>query len=354
MCATNTPMNPEQKPDITLCDYVASITPSEKQQFYEEVYQTYVERLYKKGEPHMLAAIKDYEEMLNKKGTEILLLLFKRIVPTLDKYDKTPFILLYYGLKDACDGHEIDRLCTFLQIAGFRWSKIEKSFSTSSNTRNWRKGNKWIKTPEGKLLNSLFAKARQEANGEYKVESFNDIYLASILPELIKNKKVLFDVYQSFIEYRENEINKAINSPNAHIEKRKEEIRIIEEEISNIKSIYKEKCSSDEKKKKIYRIISENTSIQDHFQYEYHNYCKNEEYIFFKSANRSFYLSELEETLWKKLDPWPDPAIVLHRYYPHHLDVLEFSVSKKESLDFLKKGMTIETPSSNDNISSAK
>ena len=356
MCATNNQTNPEQKPDMTLYDYVTDITPSEKLQFYEETYKVYIERLLKTDERFALI-IKDYEEMLNKSGTKILQQIFKRIVPTLDYNDNTPFDLLYSGLNNPVKGYEIDRLCVFLQIAGFRWGKIEKSFFISSNTRNWREGNKWKKTPEGKLLVSLFEDIRQNANGEYNVESFNNEYLSTILPMLIKHESILLCVYQNLIKYWNDKRQQEIPS-NLDTKKRKEEIseRIseLEKEKKNIKLIYKEGCFFDKKMNRICDIVSNNQSIQDHFQYEYQNYCKNEEYIFFKSANRSFYLSELEETLWKKLTPWPDLITVLDTYYPHHLEVLEYSVPKKESLDFLKKRIRVETPSSNDNLPPAK
>ena len=347
MPTTNTSTSLDLKPDITLYDYIANINVHEKLLFYEETYQVYIKRLLKTDEKQALK-IKEYEEIMNKDGTEMLHFIFKRIVPTLNPSDCTPFILLYCGLNDVHECSGLDALCVFLQIAGFRWSQIERSFSCSSNTRNWRDGNKWIKTPEGKLLVPLFDDARQEAKGEYKVSSFNDIYLASILPMLIEHKNVLFSVYNSFIKYREDEIKKDVSSSTVDMEKRKEEIHEIEEERSKIKSIYKEDCSVEEKKRKIYGIISENPRIQDHFQYEYRNFCKSESFIYFKSANRSFYLSELEETLWKKLPPWPDLKDCLTIYHPFLQDVLEFSVPKKESLDFLKKEIKTNDLSSKD------
>lgn len=259
-----------------LYEYMSNISAEEKFKFYEEAYRKYMERL-EKVDSERFRRVSWTKYDLSAASNLILLYIFLRIVPTLS--DNDPIEFLYEAMDDATIG-KFDKLCVFLQIAGYRWTLIEKSYKRSLKSRSGREGNKWWNKKEGKLLVPVFESMRESIKEEDKLK-FKIAYKNILLPWLIENWKdslylELKRMEKDLPEYKD-EINYIIIHYNA---KDVDEVKNSLEIFEPIKDFYRSK-------------------YKDWSEYQA------EERIYFESAKQFFLLSELEETIWKKLDPWP-------------------------------------------------
>ena len=263
------------KCEMSLCEYMLQIDAFDKLKFYDEVYEKYMERLEIKDKTRADCIKKTASDLAAKKEYRMILYIFQRIVPTLCNSEPVKF--LQQALKEADNG-DIDSLCVFLQIAGFRWTLIEKSYKKIKTSRTGREANKWWNKKEYKYLRPLFEEEPGVIKEEFK-QKFIIGYRRFIVDDwLIKNMEKLYniltDIKKEKPEYK-NEINTIIDEYN--------------------------------KDHNVVDRIKKSKGIQEYYRTRYNELIdyQNEEKVLFDSLNQTFRLSELKETVWMELPEWP-------------------------------------------------
>ncbi len=302
-----------------LYEYITQITPEEKYKFYEEAYKIYMDRL-EKADLERFRFVRDTEEnLLKKKGHFTVLYIFQRVVPTL--CDNEPIYFLRDAIQEA-ENCDFDSLCVFLQIAGFRWSIIEKSYWKSlGKSRKGREYNKWWNKKEYKYLRPLFEEKHGVIKEEYR-EKFINGYRKVLVPWLIENWEKLEDILKAIKKEKtdyKNEINE-----------------IIDDYINDKNSV-------------VEKSIKKSKGIQEYYRNRYDELVEyqNEEKVFFDSANQAFCLSELTETIWKKLPPWNIKWC--KQDYTTFSTVVLNKIEEQEILTLLKDDLSIRDNTANEN-----
>lgn len=271
-----------------LSDNMIPLRAVQKIHHYEEVWFNYCDYL-KKNDKEKAEKIAWVVQILEKTpGMEMVLYMVKRIAPTL--CDDKPFQFLDFALYFALDCHEYTFLCEFMQIASFRWSRIENKIYNYSNTRLLRLAHKWIYSEEGQCIAPIFNEMRKESNNIYDVLFFDERFKQVVIPKLIENKVILFD-----------NLNKIAQN---HSELKEVTKKIEMSDLSKDFETVKETLNNIEPLKRHYR-----NEYKGFFNNIPDNDCyfndETDDIVFFKSINRYYVLSDLEKTYWKNLlEPW--------------------------------------------------
>ena len=285
-----------------LPSYIIQTTPSEKVQFYEEVFQFYMFKL-KTEDPERYEMISEMAvELEQHPGLGMVLYMFKRVAPTF--CDRGPINLLRKALVQAYYENQLDMLCVFMQIAAFRWSLIEKSLKNTARSRVGRRGNLWIESGEGQLLGETFEEMRK--NGM----DFHEGYKNKIVPLLVEREEMLLPIIRK-IEKNQKE--------------HKGDWRDIKKKAVQIQNNYN---SDSVDYDAITNLVLQLEPLERQFRDKYRRFCKNrgeDRIIYFKSINQYFSLAEMRETLWKELPSWPIEDC-LRKYYNPLDEVIEIVI----------------------------
>lgn len=285
-----------------LPSHIIQMTPSEKVQFYEEVFQFYMFKL-KTEDPKRYEMIREMTvELEQHPGMGMVLYMFKRVAPTF--CDRGPINLLRQALVQTYYENHLDMLCVFMQIAAFRWSLIEKSLKNTARSRVGRRGNSWVESDEGQLLGEIFEDMRK--NGM----DFHDGYKNKIVPLLVEKEKTLVPI-----------IRKIVRNQKEH----KGNWQGIEKKATQIQNNYN---SDSVDYAAITNLVLQLEPLERQFRDKYRRFCKNRgenRIIYFKSINQCFSLSEMRETLWRELPSWPIEDC-LRKYYNSLDEVIEIVI----------------------------
>lgn len=269
--------------DRNLNGYIIQTTPEEKAQFYEEVYQLFMIRL-KAEDPSRYIALKMMEADLEPRPEfGMVLYMFKRVAPTF--CDLAPINLLRKAITHVCMGN-FDLLCTFMQIAAFRWALVETSFKTTAGPRNARLAHLWILSEEGQLFAEIFETMMKE------YQDFHTGYVDLIIPKLIENENELKLLCRGIAKNRRGT-------------KSESTIKKINNQI--IDAYAEDSIDKEKIQKSVLQLEPLERQFRDRYR-RWRNQRNESRFIFFKSIKRLFLLSELEDTLWRKMPPWPIDA----------------------------------------------
>ena len=288
--------------DRGLADYIIQTTPEEKAQFYEEVYQLFMSRL-KEADPSRYDIFKDMESELNaQEGMGMVAFMFKRVAPTF--CDLAPVNLLRKALIMASTIAHFDMLCTFMQIAAFRWALIEKSFKSTAVRREGRLAHSWALSEEARPFIEIFETMLKEN------QDFHTGYVNLIIPMLIENENELKRLCREIAKNRRGT-------------KSESSIKKINNQI--IDAYAEEPIDKEKIKESVLQIEPLERKIRDRYR-RWREQRNEKRVMYFKSINCPFFLSELEETLWKKLPPWPIDICL--KNYDVELNAVEYAVFK--------------------------
>lgn len=281
-----------------LYGYITSISAEEKCIFYDEAYKLYMDRL-ERYDHERYVLVKETDKILSDNCLWTLRFIFQRIVPTL--CDNEPIVFLRNALNEA-EHYEYDSICVFLQIAGFRWALIEKSYKRNLNqSRPAREGNKLWNKKEGKTIISLFQKMK-ETNEKKFIIGYRNV----LVPGFIENWENYFSDFLKTIQKERPRLKK---------------------EITQIRVHHNLKDGNDIK------MLIRNKDIQSYYRNRYNAWYKDqtEEKVFFNSANQFFRLSELEETIWQELSPW----LIERAKKTFYTTETKFAKMSKSTIDYL-------------------
>ena len=292
----------EKTSSANLPSYIIQMTPAEKAQFYEEVFQFYMSKL-KTEEPKRYEMVHEMAvELEQHPGMGMVLYMFKRVAPTF--CDRGPINLLRKAFVQTYHENYLDMLCVFMQIAAFRWALIEKSFKNSARSREGRRGNSWIESDEGHLLAETFEKMRK------KEIDFHEGYENKIVPILVEKEKMLVPI-----------IRKIAANKKTH----KGDWQGIKKTADRVQNAYN---SDSVDYDGIIKLVLQLEPLERQFRDKYRRFCSNRrenKIIYFESIRQYFSLEEMKETLWKELPSWPIEDC-LRKYYNPLDEVIEIVI----------------------------
>ena len=256
--------------------------------------------------------INDLEILLKTiPGLVSVLVLFKKIVPSIQENDRLPFYLLYRAIKDVQEKQDFNFMCIFVQIATTRFNELKTFAINYMNSQKGHEGNKFSinsinkrKKEEAEVLIPLFYTIIREKR------DFNEAYDSVILPALLDNKTNLIKTIGKLTKggkksKKDKERNDAIkqaieslvrlnnievdqqNAPDKQLEQLKEKEK---KEVSNFIIAAKK---IDTLKKRIYD------------QYNRIRTTPMEEYSIVFPKIGPVPLQMVHNIFWKKLDVWP-------------------------------------------------
>lgn len=280
---------------------------------WNDLYQLYKSEV-SRTDMELYTVINDLETMLKSIPSLVsVLILFKKIIPTIQNGDYGPFLLLCRAIKDVLKENDFNIMCIFVQIATTRFNELE---AFAKNTMNSQKGN------EGNALsiNSTNKKKKEEAELLIPLfdiiirerKDFNEAYFSLILPKLIENKKVLMKIINSLS-------NTGKKTKSGKIKERNDAIRQAKESFVRLKNIQvnQQNASGEDiirlnKKEKdetshFYDAVAKIDTLKKRIydQYNRRRTTPMEKYTVVLPNIGFVPLQLINNIFWKKLDPWP-------------------------------------------------
>lgn len=295
--------------------------------FWNDLYQLYLSDLSRKN-MDFFNEVKNMENMLKQDpGFIEVLIMFKRIIPTIQVGDYAPLKLLEAAIDDVMNVHDYNRLCIFMRIATSRFDELQKNWNQNKESAIGRKGNKLSidssnknKRKEAELLVPLF--------DELIAKNWNftkAIYKGLFIPKLIDNKEILFRLLSVILEYMRNHTRRNTKNNQKDIKSRKEELERLKTLFKQLDSIQKDlqDSSSTEKELQIVterkesklteikKILKDDCKLYDRIKSQFRT--RKKDYndpqkrigVILPSVRIIISQSHLENVLWKKMNPWP-------------------------------------------------
>lgn len=283
--------------------------------FWEDLYQLYLLDLSEK-DAEFFKATKELENVLKADpGLAAVLVLFKRIVPTIRLNDHEPYNLLYDALVKMAYNHDYNNLCIFVQIATSRFNEMKSLEKTKrkqsdkglmGNALSIESTNKENRE-EAKLLIPLF-----EDIIKNKLD-FNSEYINTIVPRLIENRKVFLRILCEIIrKLKEKQKRTIVKKRTEEMERIKNMLTQLENKRIDKKDSQDNNTNESDEEKKIIEDLK-NEIIRDkrlykrvYGQFDRRRKKPNESHwIVLPSVRLVGYKPYIESVQWKKLDPWP-------------------------------------------------
>lgn len=291
---------------------VFRITPQQKAEFYEEVYEFYMEYLEKKNN-YLYSKYREMQKYIaSYDGFDMLLYMFKRIAPTL--CDLAPLNFLQKAIVHARAENNFDHLCTFMQIAAFRWSRLEKGMKQCAQSRVGREGNKWENTHEGQVIAPIFNTMEQSQ------KSFAESYEEEIVKALASNPKIWKSSIRNLLK----------NWRSQRKVTKKERIATVAKYLVQMEE---EEATVEFIAETLLKIPELEKQFQDKYR-RWKSKLDREYIVFFKSIGVAFSLREMQERWWTQMEPWPIEDC-LKKYWPapqQEIGILLLEASKLSSL----------------------
>ena len=284
--------------------------------FWDDLYRLYLDYLSIQDE-EFYKTVKEAEEALKLvPGLTEILLIFKKIVPTIQLNDYEPFRFLGQAILDVRNFKNCNNLCIFMRIATTRFNELEafvnnkknesdkglggNSFSTESTNKEKRE--------EAELLLPLFE------NIILNKLDFDTEYKNTIIPKLVENKKVLFYILSK--RRKRTKENRKIIKRNKEIVKNNLKSLFVQLECiqNNIQNTPGEdaltRLKNNEKviKDKIFNMVLKDKTLCKRIIDQFNrrkNKPMNSHWCILPSVRTILEKSYIENVFWKKLGPWP-------------------------------------------------
>ena len=289
--------------------------------FWEDLYQLYLLDLSEK-DAKFFKATKELENLLKADpGLAEVLVLFKRIVPTIRLNDLEPYNLLYDALVEMAYNHDYNNLCIFVRIATTRLNEMKSLEKTKRK-----------QSDKGLMGNALSIESTNKENREEaellvplfediikNKQDFNSEYINTIVPRLIENRKVFLRILSEIIDYVKTNRKIKEKQKKTITKKRTEEMESIKNKLTQLENKRIDKKDSQDnntnesdEEKKIIKDLK-NEIIRDkrlykrvYGQFDRRRKKPNESHwIFLPSVRLLGYRPYIESVQWRKLDPWP-------------------------------------------------
>lgn len=289
--------------------------------FWEDLYQLYLLDLSEK-DAKFFKATKGLENLLKADpGLAEVLVLFKRIVPTIRLDDYEPYNLLYEALVEMAYNHDYNNLCIFVRIATTRLNEMKSLEKTKRK-----------QSDKGLMGNALSIESTNKENREEaellvplfediikNKQDFNTEYINTIVPRLIENRKVFLRILSEIIDYVKTNRKIKEKQKKTITKKRTEEMESIKKMLTrleytriNKKDSQDNNTNQSDKENKILNNLQEEI-LKDkrlykrvYGQFDRRRKKTNESHwIVLPSVRLVGYKPYIESVQWKKLDPWP-------------------------------------------------
>lgn len=169
---------------------------------WEDLYQHYLLDLLKKDEKFYNETKKLENILKSNPGLAGILVLFKKIVPTIQLNDYEPYRLLYDALVEAEYNHNYNNLCIFVRIATTRLNELRALVKTKYDESNKGLG--------GNVFSIESTNKEKREGAELLIPLFEEIirnkqdfyteYKKTIVPKLIENRKVFLKILCTIID----------------------------------------------------------------------------------------------------------------------------------------------------------
>lgn len=256
---------------------------------WNDIYQSYM-RVLEIEDPEYYETVRAIEFALDfDLRFRAVLLLFKKVIPTIDPNDSGPIMLLKFALEEAIKKESFNSLCLFMQLATIHSYEIQKRYEKNALSR------------PGRIANSL----SEGSSSPEKREESGIIY--PVFNEMKKRDIKFPDGYKDLLVYaiikHEDYFLWAINKYKDEKERN---------EIIKLHSRLKEHQERKEKEKEYQdtQDIVSHLLKQDPFRKNYYDKYtrflkRNYEWISFKRIGISIHSSTFYSIFWEKMKPWP-------------------------------------------------
>ena len=255
---------------------------------WDDIYQMYMGVL-EIEDPKYYEVVRDIEHALDYDlRFRAVLLLFKKVIPTVDPNDRGPIALLGLALERAIKKEDFNFLCVFMQLASLHLYQLQKRFENNALSQPGRKANS----------------ISEDSSNPYKREEYSIIY--PIFMEMRKRNMDFSDGYKNLLVYaiikHENYFRLTINGHKDENEKK---------EITRLYSRLKEHQERNEKEKErkdteeIVSFLLKPDALRKNYYDKYKRFLKTySEYILVKSIHIAIHTSIFYSVFWEKLAPW--------------------------------------------------
>ena len=285
--------------------------------FYDDLYSLFLYDLSIK-DAKFYKETKELEDALKSDLRWLgVLILFKRIVPTIPFDDYGPFHFLRDALIEAKYNDDYGKLFVFMRIAETRLQEIERLEENKKNLTKPMKSRIFSencsneeKREEAQLLLQLFETIVSQEEYNFDVE-----YKKTIIPKLIENKEILFRILKKI-----NDTNNKKKSIRKNAKKKDIDIKTISElftqlynKRSDIQDNDESKLAKQRKEEKdiitkivdaLYKEKQLSKRIYDQFN-AWRNPPKENRWTILPSVRMMVFKPHIEKVYWKKMGPWP-------------------------------------------------
>ncbi len=311
----------QKKKDASECIKFDPLDTKHVALFWEDLYQLYLLDLSEK-DAEFFKATKELENVLKADpGLAEVLVLFKRIVPTIRLDDHEPYNLLYDALVEMAYNHDYNNLCIFVRIATTRLNEMKSLAETKRK-----------QTDKGLMGNVLSIESTNKENREeaellvpifediiQKKQDFNIEYKNTIVPRLIENRKVFLRILCEITDYVKKNLKNKEKQKKTIVKKRTGDMENIKNLLTrleytriNKKDSQDNNTNQSDKENIILNNLQEEI-LKDkrlykrvYGQFDRRRKKTNESHwIVLPSVRLVGYKPYIESVQWKKLDPWP-------------------------------------------------
>ena len=233
--------------------------------------------------------VKGIEEGLSDQRLKTVLLLYRKVIPTIDPSDYGPLALLHHGIKNLSEDKDVNMICIFVQIATKCLNIIEKKYkdkmfsieghvanSLSSASSSLRK------QKESAILIPIFVKISQD------FEFFSVGYKNYMVNELFNHEEYLLKTIRKFKKEYKDDVDK------------------IDKLYWNLKMKRKNNQDTNEIMNEIKENVENITKMEAYFEEKYKNYIsKNVSILALPNTKIFIEMEYVLNCLWHNLESWP-------------------------------------------------